>query len=351
MIRRRSLIFVLCSGLALCAPVFATTVTQTLQTFYPPPEGNYNNLTDNEFFNLATPGTACASNGQNVYLTNNNGFLWVCDGSTTAGAWQYRLTKQDLWLGNGVYMYPQTSTQNVGIGTSTAPIATLDVGNINTAGFMHLSGVLGQPYTTQGAYVNWNDATGGTGESDFVSNQGGGSGGFQFFNLPTPGAPPAAALVNVSGTGNVTIGTGTTNVQTVNGSVTETGQGAFHADVVVNGRIRTGDGSSNGGVWFNSSSFVGQAGSGAGIGFWTRGNTINGAWGLLVANGGNVGIGVNDTNPGALLELEGTSSSAVSNLSGMTLVPIRVCRPGRVNCGVVAMAQSGDNNYYAAAAL
>jgi hypothetical protein len=47
------------------------------------------------------------------------------------------------------------------------------------------------PYTSQGAYINWNLTVGG-GETDFVNNRGGGAGGFHWYNAlsnGTVGAP------------------------------------------------------------------------------------------------------------------------------------------------------------------
>lgn len=51
----------------------------------------------------------------------------------------------------------------------------------------------------------WNALTGGTGETDFINNQGGGSGGFAFMNTPASGEP-RTTLMFITGTGNVGIG-------------------------------------------------------------------------------------------------------------------------------------------------
>ena len=347
-----SLLF-LC-GLMLLIPAYATTtVSQQLVTYYPPPEGNYNNLSANEFLELASPGTPCTSNGLNVYLSNNNGILYVCDQNG-----QYPLSRDQLWVGNGTYMYPAASAtpgnfnQNVGLGTSAPPIANLDVGpGPNTPVYMHLAGSSngGTPYPGAGAYLNWNIATG-TGETDFINNKGAGTGGgFNFYTTPAAGTPLTnltSGATFLTGTGDANVAIGTTGVTTINGTLHITGApGAAPPDLVVNSRIQTGDAGGSGGIWLtqNFSMFVGQLGTSEG--FW---NNITG-WSLMVNPNGRVGIGVNDTAPGALLELEGTPTAS-GNLNGLTIAPIKACANStKAACGLVAFAQSGDNNYYAAA--
>lgn len=66
--------------------------------------------------------------------------------------------------------------------------------------------VSGPPYSSQGPYIGWNNLTGGTGETDFVNNPGYGGGGFVFMNTTSSGSP-VAALMTLSGTGNLGIGT------------------------------------------------------------------------------------------------------------------------------------------------
>ncbi len=93
-----------------------------------------------------------------------------------------------------------TSNGNVGIGT-TSPVTTLDVG-----GYLHAWGNSNPATTGQGAYLGWNALTGGTGETDFINNQGGGPGGFAFMNTPSGGSPKTT-LMFLNGTGNLGIGT------------------------------------------------------------------------------------------------------------------------------------------------
>ena len=69
--------------------------------------------------------------------------------------------------------------------------------------------VTGVPATTaQGAYLGWNGLTGGTGETDFINNEGLGSGGFAFMNTPNSGSP-RTTLTFIDGAGNISTGGGT----------------------------------------------------------------------------------------------------------------------------------------------
>jgi hypothetical protein len=54
--------------------------------------------------------------------------------------------------------------------------------------------------------LGWNALTGGTGETDFINNQGGGTGGFAFMNTPASGTLRTTLMV-IAGGGNVGIGT------------------------------------------------------------------------------------------------------------------------------------------------
>jgi len=58
----------------------------------------------------------------------------------------------------------------------------------------------------QGAYVSWNDDSGG-GEVDFICSKGGGGGGFNFFNITTATSQStnASPLANISSSGNLNV--------------------------------------------------------------------------------------------------------------------------------------------------
>ena len=102
-------------------------------------------------------------------------------------------------------------TGYVGVGT-TNPIAGLDIGG-GPSPDLHISGICSPTLTGQGAYMTWNALTCGTGETDFINNQGGGAGGFAFMNTPSSGTPKTTIML-ITGSGNVGIlgglGVGTT---------------------------------------------------------------------------------------------------------------------------------------------
>jgi Chaperone of endosialidase len=100
--------------------------------------------------------------------------------------------------GDALFINPQG---NVGVGTTT-PAATFDVAK----GLFHVGGSTNPNVAAQGAYLGWNALTGAKGETDFINNQGQGSGGFAFMNTPASGNPRTTLMV-ITGSGNVGIGT------------------------------------------------------------------------------------------------------------------------------------------------
>lgn len=99
-----------------------------------------------------------------------------------------------------------TGAGKVGIGIGS-PVAPLDV----ASGPIHVGQTTNPTLTAQGAYIGWN-MSGAAGETDFVNNQGGGSGGFAFINTPASGSPQST-LLTISGAGTVGIGIGTQAIQ------------------------------------------------------------------------------------------------------------------------------------------
>jgi hypothetical protein len=89
---------------------------------------------------------------------------------------------------------------NVGLGTPT-PIAPFDV----QLGPIHVGQTTSPTLTVQGAYLGWN-LSGGVGETNFINNQGLGTGGFVFLNTP-PSGSPRSTLLTITGAGNVGVGT------------------------------------------------------------------------------------------------------------------------------------------------
>ena len=63
------------------------------------------------------------------------------------------------------------------------------------------------PITSQGAWIGWNNLTGGTGETDFINSKGEGKGGFAFMNggNGSPSAPSEKVLGTLDDTGTLSV--------------------------------------------------------------------------------------------------------------------------------------------------
>jgi len=151
---------------------------------------------------------------------------------------------------------------NVGIRTAS-PAAALDLGS----GLLHVGGTTNPVTPEQGAYLGWNALTGGTGETDFINNQGLGTGGFAFMNTP-PSGNPRTTLMVISGGGNVGIGMSTPSFP-------------LHLAIGKTLRIEGGNGPGDAANYF---SFGGNGTFGI-----DAPGVANGR--LVVQNSGNVGIG------------------------------------------------------------
>jgi hypothetical protein len=189
---------------------------------------------------------------------------------------------------------------NVGIGTAT-PAATLDV----AAGTLHVNEPANPTNITtavQGAYLAWNALNGGTGETDFINNQGLGTGGFAFMNTPGSGSPRTTLMV-ITGGGSVGIGTATP---------------ASSLDVRSASRIASLYSTTNDNQWVEVGNTVthmnlgiGATGPTAGVPYlWSAsGNLMIGNDGgptLFVQGMGNGNVGIATTNVQHKLEVNGT---------------------------------------------
>jgi hypothetical protein len=102
------------------------------------------------------------------------------------------------WTDSGSSVSLTSGSASVGIGTAT-PSAKLDV----ASGYVHVGGACGGTLpNTQGAYLSWNQNCG-TGETDLINHQGGGTGGFAFKN--TSNGSTLNTLMSISANGDVSV--------------------------------------------------------------------------------------------------------------------------------------------------
>jgi hypothetical protein len=201
---------------------------------------------------------------------------------------------------------------NVGIDISN-PTARLDVN-----GAAHFAGGGAVP-ADQGAYINWNRLTGGTGETDLINNEGGGSGGFAFMLANSAGTVTSTPMF-INGSGNV--GVNTTSPATtldVSGEVssTLTNLSQFRAVSGSYGAMIRNDG---------SNTYFLHTAAGSPYGTWNGDRQI-----LLPDNSDNVylsgnngDVGINTTSPATTLDVNGpvraaqqTAGAACSTVGAM----------------------------------
>jgi len=216
-------------GLLVLSTGIAWAGQTTLTTYYPSPTGYYNQLfAQNVGIGTTVPqpyrlsikesvglGSALNSTTNLLSLSNTNAnanYLNFSQIRTASGSdWKTATTRiqevtdvtnqgyMDFNPVNGNYglAFGSRGTEymrianggNVGIGT-TNPSADLDV-----SGYLHVGGNPISTTTAQGAYLGWNALNGGTGETDFINNKGGGSsGGFAFMNTPPSGSPRSTLM-------------------------------------------------------------------------------------------------------------------------------------------------------------
>ena len=104
---------------------------------------------------------------------------------------------------------PQLNATNTFTGTQTVN-GTIAATSLTTGAIsgttLYVEGNKTPTTAVQGAYVAWNVLTGGTGETDFINNEGLGGGAFAFMNTPNSGSP-RSTLMFITGAGEVGIGT------------------------------------------------------------------------------------------------------------------------------------------------
>ncbi len=172
------------SSISVSSSTHAASGTKSLGTFTNPGSYSYY-LTCTSPTGLSATAAATITVGTTYILetygnTNVNGYLNVTANVYSSG---FKQNGIDVCLKNG------TNCPSSGGYSSIFPIGS----NPSSAG-------------TQGAWIGWNALTGGTGETDFINNKGGGTGGFAFMNQ-APGSSTRSTLMMITGGGAVGIGT------------------------------------------------------------------------------------------------------------------------------------------------
>jgi hypothetical protein len=161
---------------------------------------------------FSVPGTCVYSPAVGTVLTPGTQTLSVtCTPTDTAN-----INTVTATVSLTVSAITQSTSGNIGVGT-TSPIATLQVGNGSTTTPQALyidSNLNGNTVSapSPGVWIEWNGISGAgdpaAGMTDFINNEGSGSGGWQFINTNASGTPINPPAMVIQGTsGNVGIGT------------------------------------------------------------------------------------------------------------------------------------------------
>jgi trimeric autotransporter adhesin len=160
-------------------------------------------LTNSGVLGLAAGSGISVGSGQTPTVANT-GVL-----SLTAGTGISSTGGQSPTLTINPSVVPELGTANTFTGNQTVngsvTASSLTTGAISGT-TLYVVGNKNPTTTVQGAYVAWNVLTGGTGETDFINNEGLGGGAFAFMNTPNSGSP-RSTLMFIDGTGEIGIGT------------------------------------------------------------------------------------------------------------------------------------------------
>jgi len=202
--------------------------------------GNYNTGVG-EQAGLTNDDTYITGNSNTFLGANSFAGTGTLANATAVGANSEVTASNSMVLGSVSGVNGAGSNVNVGIGI-TAPQFALDI----HGGMLHVAGSVQQDPTAQGAYLQWNTLTGSTGETDFLNNQGKGSGGFVFMNAASNGGG-LTPLMFITGSGKVGIGTtAPDSLLSVNGSADKSGGGSW--GTFSDGRLKTLHGSFTAGL-------------------------------------------------------------------------------------------------------
>ena len=175
---------------------------------------------------LSLTGSLYLINAQTISAKNASGsyenFLWPRNSDNVtylnfgSGGFNIRNNNSGnvMWLGNNNYVGIGTTTpsQLLEVNGNAKVDGTLTVNQLNLSQLAASQGIfvaanpgISAQATPQGAYIQWNRSNG-IGETDFINQQGAGSGGFYFDQINTNNGITQTAMV-IGGNGYVGIGT------------------------------------------------------------------------------------------------------------------------------------------------